>query len=955
MGLSEANLLSHHDMSSVQIKDYTLHTCPTLQNPSLNISRVVVYTHKDTVVKERHDLMSNKTSAVWLEVGLPNKRKFLVCNVYREWGYMNQPDKSSNSKEAQFERWSIIIENWLKALNEDKEVIVLGDVNLNSFMWNVEEWKLNGYNRKLKPLNDLLFEKIIPLGVSQLVTVATHEDSCLDHLYTNQADKLSDVAALFNGASDHKLIYAVRRAKAIERNVRYIRKRCFKGFDYAGFKACINSVSWLDLYLSEDVNIAVDMLTKRVTTVLDKFAPVKIIQVRSNYAPWLTDLTKRAIQERNLAQRAALASGDINLTRNYKNLRNKVTNMVRSDKKVWEANKLNHLTNSNRDIWRNAKQMMNWKCGGPPTRLYYNGHLESRPKCLAKIMNEFFISKIEGLKSRLPATKGDPLFYLRRFMHNRTASLTFRPVSPEEVMFIVKNLKNSKSTGLDNIDVTTVKTIAPTILPALTHIVNLSLSTSTFPMMWKKAKVVPLLKKGDNLDPKNYRPVALLPIMSKVLEKAIFVQVMEYIEVNEILHSSHHGSRPWHSTCTAIIEMQNSWINAIERGDLVGVMMLDLSAAFDLVDHELLIQKLQLMGFQETVLQWFTSYLKDRTQCVYLDGQLSDLVPVTTGVPQGSVLGALIYILYVNEVPEVIHDHDMRQDLSGEQFCSCGSLCAYVDDSTCTVSSDNADELSIILSHRYQCLANFFGNNKLVINDEKTRLVVLGTRRQETERQRVQVQAGSSLITPVESEKLLGLTIHQSLKWKTHLMIGRGSLVESLNRRINVIRKVTRWADFKTRLMISNACFMSILSYMIPIWGGAEGYLIKVIQVIQNRAARLVTRQSWYTPTRVLLLQCNWLSIRQMVFFQTALQIWKIKVSEKPGSINAQLEQSTTRSALDGTLKIPPHETALAANAFLVRGPLVWNRIPTEIRKLKTVGSFKKNLRVWVKTNIDVD
>ena len=173
-GLSEANLFNHHDISKVQFPEYNLHTCPTLSNPQLKVSRVVVYIHTSLVVKPRPDLMNNKISAIWLEVGLPNTKKILVCNLYREWGYLRQQDKLSHSLSEQLERWKLFIEQWEKAISEDKEVIVTGDVNINSLKWMKDDLPSTDSTYKLRALTELLFEKIIPLGVSQQVSIATH-------------------------------------------------------------------------------------------------------------------------------------------------------------------------------------------------------------------------------------------------------------------------------------------------------------------------------------------------------------------------------------------------------------------------------------------------------------------------------------------------------------------------------------------------------------------------------------------------------------------------------------------------------------------------------------------------------------------------------------------------------------------------------------------------------------
>ena len=271
--------------------------------------------------------MDNRISAIWLEVGLPNRRKILVCNVYREWGYLRQPDKSSHSATAQLERWKIFTEQWEQAISEDKEVVVTGDIIINSLKWMKDDLPSTDSIHKQKPLIELLFEKIIPLGVSQQVSVATHsspgqQGSCLDHLYTNRPDKLSDVAVHFNGGSDHKLLYVVRYAKAIRRNVRYIKKRCFKGFDAAGFKTEIKALKWFDVFCSTNVNVAVSLLTEKLTGVLDKFAPVRTIQVRSQFAPWLTEATKLSMVERDRAQQVAATTQDPEKWREFKRLRN---------------------------------------------------------------------------------------------------------------------------------------------------------------------------------------------------------------------------------------------------------------------------------------------------------------------------------------------------------------------------------------------------------------------------------------------------------------------------------------------------------------------------------------------------------------------------------------------------------------------------------------------------------
>ena len=227
------------------------------------------------------------------------------------------------------------------------------------------------------------------------------------------------------------------------------------------------------------------------------------------------------------------------------------------------------------------------------------------------------------------------------------------------------------------VDTFVIKLVAQNILAPLTHIINLSISTSTFPSSWKLAKVVPLLKKGDPLMAQNYRPVALLPIFSKILERMVFNQLVSYLDTNNLIHPNHHGSRAGYSTVTALIQMYDTWVEEVDNGKMVGVMMIDLSAAFDMVDYDILLQKLELFGLNSIALKWMKSYLTGRFQSVFVDGHLSPPLSITCGVPQGSILGPLLYILYTNDIPDLFHQHQVSVTQPVPCCHQCGGTVCY--------------------------------------------------------------------------------------------------------------------------------------------------------------------------------------------------------------------------------------------------------------------------------------
>ena len=391
MGISEANLKENHDQHLSQLEDYTLHTCPTLNNPALKTSRVVVYTHRSLVVKLRPDLMSDSYSSIWLEVGLPRHKKFLVGQTYREWQLPNQNDRASLSIPEQLARWTVFLDQWERALDSGMEVHLLGDLNINHCNWTDLSLPATNQTSKLRPLIRALFTFILPHGVSQCVIGPTRhwpgqDPSGLDHYFTNKPEKLSPVSTQHCGGSDHMLIFATRYARSIKTSPRYVRKRSYKNFNPEDFVAAIQQVSWLDIYLCEDVNTAVELLSSKITFILDTMA-MKTIQIRTRYAPWLSKYTIRLMKERDQQQKTASETKKREDWLKFKALRNQINNRLKYEEKSWEKAKLEECDGNPSKTWKSVKDILNWKSSGSPNQLFYQGQLISKPQELADAQN----------------------------------------------------------------------------------------------------------------------------------------------------------------------------------------------------------------------------------------------------------------------------------------------------------------------------------------------------------------------------------------------------------------------------------------------------------------------------------------------------------------------------------------------------------------------------------------
>ena len=250
------------------------------------------------------------------------------------------------------------------------------------------------------------------------------------------------------------------------------------------------------IYNCEDVEIALKMLTEDLTAILDKMAPIRTIQIRKHYAPWLSTDTKKLMSERDLAQKIAIESNLECDWSTFRRLRNKVNQILKTEKRNWQKAKLKLFEDENdsKQIWKNVKSSLNWTTSGAPTQLFHQGRLETRPSGLAECMNNFFITKIENLIENLEPRESDPLSNLRQLMSNRSCIFKLKPIHPDQVEKLINNLKNSGSVGLDYIDTSVIKLVKSEITPAITHIINLTIQQSKFLTEFKKAKVVPLNK-----------------------------------------------------------------------------------------------------------------------------------------------------------------------------------------------------------------------------------------------------------------------------------------------------------------------------------------------------------------------------------------------------------------------------------------------------------------------------
>ena len=529
---------------------------------------------------------------------------------------------------------------------------------------------------------------------------------------------------------------------------------------------------------------------------------------------------------------------------------------------------------------------------------------------------------------------------------------------------IIKKMKPKRVHGVDWIDSYSLKIASPLLEDALIHMINLSISGSKFSSRWKPQLILPLHKKNERDIVGNYRPVSHLVQVGKMVEYAVYFQMVEHFVTNNLFHPNHHGSLANHSTATAIIQLFDMCLEAADTGDLSALCLLDQSAAYDLLCHQTLKEKLQIYNFSESSIDWLMSYLGGRTQLVQVESRTSgELDCGDNGVPQGSVLGGLLHVINSNDFP-ACHEE--------------GNSVVYVDDDSDFVKDKDPSALVEKIEREACNSAQWLKDNRLCVAGEKSKLMILGPselRATKLDDTIAKIVVDGKEICESTSEKLLGVVLNNQLTWKTHLYGDRDNmgLIPQLSKRLGMLKRLSKFMSKEKLKYFSSGIFYSKLSYCLVVFGNIFGldtfkqenrrffsFTVKDnnnIQVLQNKLNRLLLNAKYDTPTADLLQRTDSLSVHQMVAYQTAVTTYKIVRSGKPSYIAEKmkmrlLSQNTRHGG--GSVQRPDYSLNIAREGFIYRGASIFNKLEVSLRNEAKLETFKIRVKKWVIKNIPI-
>lgn len=555
-------------------------------------------------------------------------------------------------------------------------------------------------------------------------------------------------------------------------------------------------------------------------------------------------------------------------------------------------------------------------------------------------MNISIISKISTLRNNLDnmnVQNSHPCPDVSAYMPTSNSILdTFHPCTVEEIIKIV-NTSSKATCELDPLPTKLLVDILPTLAPVLCEIVNMSLSSGEFPSSLKSAIVRPLLKKAgldlDNL--KNYRPVSNLSFLSKLLEKVVVNRLIDHMSVNNLLDPMQSAYRKAHSTETALLRLKNDMSWAIDRGLGILLVLLDLSSAFDTVDHAILITFFEkILGLKGKVLDWFRSYLSSRTQSVSIGSILSDVSELVFGVPQGSVLGPIEFCIYTTPLGAILRQHGLSYQI-------------YADDTSIYCTFDmSAPEATVEKINA--CIGDIKAwmiANKLKINDDKTEFVVITSPRAVVSSD-LHITIGNTNVSPDTKCKSLGVMLDAHLSMEAQV----NSVCRSMNYHLRNIRKIRPLITQPIAAQLVHSLISSRLDYCNSLLYGIPDSLLSRLQRVQNTAARIVSRCPRASHITPVLEELHWLPVRARIQFKILLLTYKCVHGLAPQYLCELITPySNVRSLRSNTqllLNVPKSRLRTSGDrAFCVAAPTEWNKLPIEIKMSDTVSCFKGLLK----------
>ena len=614
--------------------------------------------------------------------------------------------------------------------------------------------------------------------------------------------------------------------------------------------------------------------------------------------------------------------------------------------------------NTTSAVWKSIRSLVNLKPGKNSAikLIDENQNIISDSKIIANISNDHFSNLGAKVQEKIPNEEGSYDTYLKKKSQNGKQIInpdgcTFflSPTTPDEIIKIIDQLDPNKSTGPNGIPVLILKTFKDFFALWLSKIINLCYETGEFPELLKLAKVIPLHKKESILNFMNYRPISLLSVFSKIYEKTIYTRVYSYLVKNNLIYDKQFGFRGNHSVNHAIISITEYIRDQIDKGEYVCGIFVDLEKAFDTVHHDILCDKIKVYGLRGNINKLLRSYLSNRKQYVSINGHDSEIKNVTCGVPQGSSLGPLLFLIYIN---------DLRLSLSKT---SSGH---FADDTFIIFHSKTPKTIETVVNTELKEVVKWLRLNKLSLNAAKTEVIFFHSKKHHLNYDKISIKMNGLKLTPVDYIKYLGMYIDKYLDWNHHIT----ELSKKLSRANGILAKLRYNAPLNLCVQVYYAIFYSYLNIGCNVWAFTNEKNIDDLQILQNKCVRILTFAPFNSNADQLYLDLGLLKVREVIKTNQLKIVYDFFDKKLPQdlmslfilSTNIHTTNLSLNSAINNLIHIPGFETVTyGQNSIKYKCAKLWNDMfPTgkiqieadrskdiHLSKINNIHYFKKVLK----------
>ena len=930
----------NHNLNFIQIEGYDFYSKPRPQGRGGGVGTYVKSNFK--VVELFQDFYEQSIFESIILKATYNNFKFISVNIYRTPG--------EEFIQAFFNKLVDLLD---KLEDFNCPVFLSGDLNINVFLSVLPNSTASQ-----------LMDNFITYGYLNLILRATrihnHSYSLIDLMLCKDfVQNLASSIVMPTDLSDHYLTILTFYENSFKNNKKSkdFTRRKVNDENLESLNNALNNVDWNLVTSSQDVNVAYERFLVIFKELYNLHCPLVTVKQNKKYIPQEKYMNNHLLKCREFKDKLFRIMTNFPSNENtdrYKRYRNEYYRSVRRAKKIYYQGQIREVGKDGRKLWGVLREVLGVSKHSKEMDYLEIGNTRITDKVeIANRFNEHFSSLGTNLTPEIPTTDRHYTDFLPPRIEQ---SLFIGPLSQQKTFEIITNIKPKSSKDIDDFSMKLlIRTAAPISVP-LCHIYNTSISTGRFPDLMKISKSVIIYKSGPISELESYRGVSMICSFSKPLERYIYSSIYDFLEEHSFFSQRQYGFRKNYSTSHNVLNMMNLVTQTFIEGKVCSVVLLDIRKAFDLVDREILLNKLRHYGIRGTLLDWFKSYFDGRAQRVYFGGEFStSLEDIVIGVLQGSCLGVLLFIIYINDL---------------EASCREALFNLFCDDTLLFLASNTFRELVDKLNEVLPMAVSWYNSNKLLINSKKTKVIVFKSPRQNINEndmellQQFPVFIDGNNYGETNQEKIvkldpidfngdygrekwarhLGVLIDDRVSFKYHF----GELQKKLQKAIYSLRVMRHLLDKRHLKLLYFAYCHSLLDFSIILFTGITEAMATMIKKMQKKCVRIICNVSATAPSAVLFKQLGILPYAElrdyniMLFMHKYLHGSQPEIFEGQWTFRHQVHNYNTRARTDFNV-----DTATRAFLFkspLIQFPLIFNSLPNEIKNIRDFKQFKKKV-----------